>query len=155
MSYILDKLFFENIYPVKLTKLTYLYDLLHEREEYESISHTGMPTFEEHRAFVNRVPYKEWYLVYLKNDNGFIDFMDPVGSYYLTYKNEIGIAVFKKHRRKGYAKAIIEEIIFRHPKEDLYANINPNNLKSINLFKDKFNFRHIQNTYKLHNKEEK
>lgn len=115
-----------------------LYELLAEREPIESISHRKMPTLEQHLAFVRSKPYKSWYFVV--NQQGEI-----VGGAYLSRTREIGVSIFRKYRRMGYAKAAISQIMHMYPGKVL-ANINPGNEASINLFK-KFGFRHIQNTY--------
>jgi RimJ/RimL family protein N-acetyltransferase len=115
--------------------------LLAEREEYESISHNDMPTWGEHYNFVKKRPYKVWYIIY--------DEQTPVGSVYLSFSNEIGIAIFKKHRRKGYASDAIMKLVAITKEKFYLANINPNNQKSIDLFTKKLGLKHIQNTYKI------
>lgn len=116
-----------------------LYNLLAEREPHESISHKVMPTWEEHCSFVERKDYKDWFLI-LNNKHEF------VGSIYITKLNELGVAIFKDHRRQNYASAAIYNIIEFYPNETFFANINPENQKSIELFKG-FGFTQIQNTY--------
>lgn len=125
-----------------------LYQLLAEREEYESISHNTMPTYGQHCSFVERKPYKGWYLIYDKETK-----LGPtiVGSVYISFSNEIGIAIFKKHRRKGYAREAIKLLMISHPEQSYLANINPMNEKSIALFKD-LGFGIIQETYMLRSK---
>ena len=122
-----------------------LYQLLVERENYESISHSGMPTIKEHTDFIDRLPYKGWYIVYGSLDG---KTLTPVGSVYLSYKNEIGISVLKKYRRKGFGENAIKELIKMYPEVNYYANINPANSKSIELFK-KLGFITVQYTMKL------
>lgn len=131
----------ENLYPPTEFKIKTLYELLLEREPYESISHTGVPTYEEHKKFIMTHPHAQWYIVY--NDRN-----EPIGSFYTSYRlNEVGIAIFKNYRRKGYATAIIQKIISTNGDLGIIANINPANIKSIELFK-KLGFVHIQNTYR-------
>lgn len=117
-----------------------LYNMLAEREPHETISHSRMPTLEEHKAFVMRVPYKGWYFIH-NNDA-------IVGSIYITYANEIGIHITKPNRRCGYAELAIAVLIKLHKEKFYLANINPNNEKSVRLF-TKIGFGHIQNTYKF------
>lgn len=137
----LPKIRLESIWPVTKTKLDLLYDLLSEREPDESISHAGMPTRQEHDEFVRRVPYSQWYLVYNEHN-------DVVGSLYTTFvHNEVGIAVFRKYRRKGYATAMLKKVIETNGDIGILANINPANQKSIDMF-TKLGFEHIQNTYR-------
>lgn len=116
-----------------------LYNLLAERTPEQSISHRKMPTWEEHRSFVESKPYMMWALIL--NDDG-----DTVGSIYLTYQFEIGIFIYQMFQGQGYAKAAILEIMDLYPGE-LLANINPNNTASLALFA-KLGFKQIQVTYR-------
>lgn len=126
--------------------ISLLYQLLSEREEYESISHNAMPTIKQHIDFIDRQPYKGWYIVYEKTEC-------PVGSIYLSFDNEIGIAILKKYRRNGYASAAIKYLMGMHKNEPYFlANINPANDKSMIMFRDKFGFKEIQRTYKFERK---
>lgn len=141
MAKVLPKIRLENVYPPTDFKLKVLYELLLEREPDESISHTGMPTYEQHKEYVMRHPHREWHIVFNERN-------DPIGSFYATYKlNEMGIAVFKAHRRKGYATAMIKKMIETNGDLGIIANINPANAKSIALF-ERLGFVHIQNTYR-------
>ena len=63
-----------------------MYDLLKERLDNpdENISHTKMPTWEEHLAFIGKQPYNEWYvIVNLESPQ------DCIGSIYISYKEEM------------------------------------------------------------------
>ena len=126
--------------------LDILYEILLEREPGQSISHTKMPTREEHKGFVDRIhklghcPYKAWY--FIQQAGGEI-----VGTVYLTNEREIGVTIFKRYHRRGYGKSAVQILMAKHPGEFL-ANINPANQKSIEFF-EKIGFNHIQNTYKL------
>lgn len=136
----LPKIRFESVWPLSSYKLQVLYDLLAEREVDESISHNMMPTYAEHEAFVRRVPYREWCIVY--NDRN-----EAIGSFYMTFvRNEVGIAIFKKYRRKGYATAILKRVVETNGEVGILANINPRNNKSIALFEG-LGFKLIQQTY--------
>jgi len=119
--------------------LDILYELLQERQPFESISHKHMPSKIEHAGFVQKRPYTAWYLI---QANG-----QFVGATYLSKQNEIGIGILNKYRGKGYAKNAIEEIMRFHPGPYL-SNINPENKKSIKLF-ESLGFAHLQNTYLL------
>ncbi len=58
-----------------------LYELLRKRTH--RISHSGMPRFKEHRAFVANHPYRAWYLVMMGDQ--------CIGSIYLVRDNSIGL----------------------------------------------------------------
>jgi RimJ/RimL family protein N-acetyltransferase len=119
-----------------------LYELLKEREPYQSISHKGMPTFDQHVAFVKSLPYVCWYLVMNEAD-------EYVGSVYLSKQREIGVFIFKAHARKGYGMQAVRTLMSMWPGKHL-ANISPSNHVSVKLF-EKLGAKHIQNTYEITN----
>ena len=126
-----------------------LYELLFERGKEQSISHSTMPSLEEHMEFMRYHPYRAWYLI--QNEGGVY-----VGALNLTKHNEIGIAILNRYQRQGYARAAIEHVltnIMPFPAlpglrgNKWLANINPSNEASIQMFQ-KLGFSHIQNTYR-------
>lgn len=127
-----------SVYEVENAPL-YLYALLCERPAQANISHRGLPTASEHLAFVQSKPYEVWYLV--------LQGKEVVGSVYITRQREVGIFIFQKHQRHGYAKRAIELLRKKHPGK-LYANVAPGNDASAALF-HRLGFRHVQNTYAL------
>lgn len=120
--------------------VTFLYDLLAERDATTNISHNKMPSFEEHRKFVNSCPYKAWYI--LVDVGG-----EPAGSVYLTHKNEIGIFIKKSRQHRGLGKWAVERLMSMYPDTEFLANINPNNADSIKLFKG-LGFAPLQVTFR-------
>lgn len=121
-----------------------LYRLLEERPTFANISHRKMPTWREHKKFLESRPYDAWYLIMQSETS-----MEVCGSVYLTRDAEIGIFLFEKHQGKGYASAAIQALMEKHPRDCYRANINPNNHNSIAMF-ELAGFTHIQNTYELH-----
>jgi len=130
-----------------------LYELLKERstenDEYINISHRQLPSYKKHLAFIQTRPYAIWNLI--------MDGKEPIGSISLTWRNEIGIVLFKKHRGEGYGKMALSLFLDTYkplpavPSErngNFLANINPKNKASITLFQS-VGFKHIQNTYEL------
>ena len=63
-----------------------LFDLLAQRTH--AISHHTMPAFADHAVFVENHPYRAWYLV--------SEGETPIGSFYLTDQNTIGINLAAK-----------------------------------------------------------
>lgn len=118
--------------------LKILWDLLAERTPEQSISHKGMPTWEDHVAFVGSPPYTAWYLIDM---DGFV-----VGSTYLTHSFEIGISVFHNCRRIGIGSSAVKELMRLHGPRRYLANINPANEASKRMWA-KLGFTKIQETY--------
>lgn len=125
--------------------IKFLYDLLKERLDHPewNISHTKMPTWEEHVKFVHNAKYR-MYRVIVNADYP----TQCIAAFYVTKQNEIGIHVAEQFRGKGYAKKIIQDFLDIHPDEVFYANINPQNEKSVKFFVA-FGFGLIQHTYAL------
>lgn len=113
-----------------------LYRLLEERKPYESISHKKMPTLNDHSHFIDSRPYEAWYMIHDMEEAGY----PVVGAVYLNLDDSIGIGIYDRHKRQGYASAAIKELMNEHPRNTYWANINPNNLKSKDLF-TKLGFR--------------
>ena len=119
----------------------FLYDLLKEKEPEQNISHTHLPTYEEHVAFNEAIPYQEDYIILTENG-------ESAGRIYLTRQMEVGIHIAKPFRGSGIAQKALTELISKHPGEAIYANIAPLNIRSKVFFKS-MGFRLIQETYKL------
>lgn len=123
----------------------YLFELLKNKSH--EISHSKMPTYDEHLEFVINYPYRFWYII--KKSNSFI------GSVYLTYENTIGLNL-NSPNKKDYI-ATIKLITNIHkplpPKKSVRSkyfqiNANPNNDLLIKAIKS-IEMIHIQNTYIL------
>lgn len=130
-----------------------LYDILKERstenDPYTNISHRKLPSWSQHLKFFDSRPYRRWYLIYA----GF----DPVGTCYISKRNEIGIVISRAHRGKGYGLDAVNQLTLKHkPLKAIpgkragkfLANINPFNTRSIRMFK-RLGFKHMQNTYEF------
>lgn len=146
--------------------LEFLYELMRERqaEPEVNISNSGLPTFEHHRAFWTRRPYRAAYLIEFaaetpeqaRSAGGFIA---PVWVGYVsaTNRNEIDIVLLKDHRGRGIGPEAVREFTRRHQplqaqagerRGHWLANINPANERSIKTF-TKLGFRKIQETFQL------
>lgn len=105
-----------------------LYQLLHERTPDMNISHSAMPTWEQHVAFVASRPYLHWYMV----DVGQEDF---IGAVYLTSHREIGIGVLRRYQGSKYGPMAVRLLMDKHPGR-FVANINPKNTRSLDMFRE-------------------
>lgn len=126
--------------PVQNTDAVFLFDLLLERRPWQSISHREMPTFEQHKAFMDRQPYAHWYIIIADDEE--------VGHTYLTNQNEVGIFLTKNRTGRGIAVEAAKLLMQRHPGKRFLANVNPQNEPSTKFFR-KLGFKHVQNTYEL------
>lgn len=120
-----------------------LFELLGERTKDQSISHKSMPTWEQHVAFLRSKPYLCHWLI--EDSPGF------VGSIYVTKNYEIGVSIFKRYQRRGYARSAIFDVMARFPGRTLLANVSPRNAASIKLW-ESLGFRHLQSTFALDRK---
>ncbi len=139
---------FLNVYSTPSASGT-LYRLLEERPRENWISHERMPTSEEHMVFVLSRPFRLWYLIEVNGEH--------VGALEVTDLNEIGVAIFKAHQRKGYARQALRLFLLRHEplpaipakrNKRWLANIAVGNEASKAFFR-KMGFRPLQETWQL------
>lgn len=127
-----------------------LWNLLVERNEEPeiNISHT-MPTRDQHEAFIKRTPYAYWFLI--KVEGNWIGYVN------VTWKNEVGIILFRAYRGTGYGKKALRKLLDEvvplpgsaSERPDYFvANINPANERSIHLFQS-LGFKLHQLTFAL------
>lgn len=135
--------------------LEWLYELMKEREPEINISHKALPSFEQHRQFVTRRPYRFWYLLERQAEGK----EDPVWVGYIsaTHNNEIGIILRKPYRGNGFGAQAISALMQMHkpnPAEPSVrhghwlANIATRNMHSKHVFQ-KLGFTEIQSTYEF------
>ena len=120
--------------------LDFLYDLLKYRDENSNISHKKMPTFLQHKKFVNSKPYGYWYIILQDNEE--------IGSVYITMINEIGLHLKQEFNNLKLEIKILNLLMLKHPKTRFLININPKNKKRINFLK-KNGFKLIQYTFEF------
>lgn len=134
------------LHPVTFTDATFLYRMLGERTADQSISHRGMPTFDEHCAFMCSNPYAAWYIV--ETDKLGNAKTTPIGHVYLTKHDEVGVFITSWLTAKGFGMAAVRKFMQMHKRDRYLANINPNNAVSQKLFGE-LGFKPIQHTYEL------
>lgn len=128
---------------VKISDVGFLYELLMQRDPNTNISHKKMPTFLQHKKFVESNPYSYWYMIFSKNVK--------IGTIYLTNINEIGLHIKKEFQNLLIEKTILNKLFQKHPRSRYLVNINPKNKKSIEFFK-KNGFKILQHTYEFEKK---
>ena len=82
--------FEKSFHEISFKKVEYediyeLYKLLKNREF--NISHKKLPSYDEHKKFVQSNPYKEWYLIYQNSE--------VLGTFYIQFDNSIGLNIDK------------------------------------------------------------
>lgn len=125
---------------VSISNADFLYELLVQREPNTNISHKKMPTFLQHKKFVESNPYLYWYVIFFKNVE--------IGTIYLTNINEIGLHIKKEFHNLEIEKVVLNKLFQKHPRSRYLVNINPKNKKSIEFFK-KNGFKLLQYTYEF------
>jgi RimJ/RimL family protein N-acetyltransferase len=148
---------------IRAGALEFLYELMKERqtEPEVNISNHGLPTFEHHRAFWTRRPYRVIHLIEaidFKVTAPKLDWSDAwIGYVSATQRNELGIVLLKAWRGHGFGSAALRAFMTMHqPLEAVpgersahwLANINPANERSIATF-GKLGFKLVQQTYEL------
>lgn len=125
---------------VTISDVDFLYELLMQRDPNTNISHKKIPTFLQHKKFVESNPYSYWYMIFSKNVK--------IGTIYLTNINEIGLHIKKEFQNLLIEKIILNKLFQKHPRSRYLVNINPKNKKSIEFFK-KNGFKILQHTYEF------
>lgn len=148
---------------IRAGALEFLYELMKERqtEPEVNISNHGLPTFEHHRAFWTRRPYRAAYLIQATgpwDPQTYSELTDVLAGYVsATNRNELGIVLLKSFRGLGIGTESLRAFMAMHqPLEAVpgeraghwLANINPANARSIATF-SKLGFRLVQQTYEL------
>lgn len=118
----------------------FFWKMLQEREPAVNISHKKMPTWEEHCAFVDSTPYRDWCVIELDGK--------WIGQIYLTHFNEIGVQVSPESRHKGFAREAVQRLMENYGPGRYLANIGNFNVRSQVFFR-KLGFKLIQFTYEL------
>lgn len=142
----------DNLLGMKLEKIVntkqqikILFELLNQR--LHSISHERVPSFRDHQKFVEKNPYRVWYLV-------FCDF-ECIGSFYIQNDNSIGLNINKLDLQKlGFCVNFIKANYYPFPEIKskipgyFYLNV-PSSDKNYLSIIGKLNLKPIQTSFKL------
>ena len=123
--------------PARDGDIEFLWQLLVERSAHAemNISHQRMPSMREHIAYVDRHPYRAWYIVERR--------FERIGMVCLTHQNEIGVHIIPEHRGGGWGREAVKRITKLHTPlpavpgtlpGSFVANVNPANVASRALF---------------------
>lgn len=133
--------------------------ILQERPLEHGISHTRMPNWREHLAFMHQHPrpFRFWFLIFTE------DIMDPmlpervVGTIECLPTNEFGVHILKRFQGLGYGERAVRQFIQSYPPLPALpairngrwlANVAPANKRAAEFFQ-KLGFNKIQETYAL------
>ncbi len=125
---------------VSLNDVTFLYELLKERDISKGITHKKLPSLKEHRTFVENQlmsingdtkniektgldPYDGWYII--ASD------ATDLGSIWIEKDASVGVQVQKKFHNIGLGIIAFEKLRKIHKKENYFAYIGLNNHESI------------------------
>lgn len=140
---------------IRPNALEFLYELMRERDPEINISHSTLPSFEQHRQFVTRRPFRLWFLI----ERAPVGNEPPAWLGYVsaTHRNEIGIVLRRQYRGNGFGPEAVGLLTKIHkplpaePSErngSWLANIAPTNAHSRHMF-EKLGFTKIQETFAL------
>ena len=131
-------------------QIALLYDLLKNRKF--NISHSSMPTMNQHDSFVRSHPYRGWWLIYDASNNS-----DTIGSVYVGFDNSVGLNIDLNKitfSAKYFTQTLLKEINPLPPEPskifgDFFFNISPkNNDLQTWLEESKYNVTQISLSYK-------
>lgn len=132
--------------PVHIDDSELLYQLLLNRTN--SISHTNMPTYQEHENFVRNHPYRAWSIVI--SETG-----DVLGAWYLKTDNSIGINLLDQF--KTVVRQIMSFVCLYHEPLNpipsvvppyFFVNASTDNVQLIEYLKE-FEFSNIQVSFRV------
>jgi len=134
--------------PINSEDISFLYESIKEFSELlEDLQvKREVPPYQEHEKFVKKFldeyenhPFKAWYIV---EDDG-----KKIGNFTVKKTNEFGYNIRKEYQGKGLGTKSFELFFKLHPKEEVWARTNRNNMRSQDILK-KFGF--ILSDYEFH-----
>jgi len=113
-----------NIKLNQVTKndMSFLYELLKNKDPNSNISHKKMPSYDEHVKFVMSEPYTIWYIIEYDKKN--------VGAIYLSKRDEIGISINNDSEYDQIVKIALKLLMELNPRKRYLANVSPNDVRS-------------------------
>ena len=113
-----------NIKLNQVTKndMSFLYELLKNKDPNSNISHKKMPSYDEHVKFVMSEPYTIWYIIEYDKKN--------VGAIYLSKLDEIGISINNDFEYDQIAKIALRLLMELNPRKRYLVNVSPKDVRS-------------------------
>ena len=113
-----------NIKLNQVTKndMSFLHELLKNKDPNSNISHKKMPSYDEHVEFVMSKPYTNWYIIEYEKKN--------VGAIYLSKQDEIGISVSNDYEYDQIVKPALKLLMKLNQRKRYLANTSPKDVRS-------------------------
>mgnify|MGYP000453986456 FL=1 len=129
-----------NIKLNQVTKndMSFLHELLKNKDPNSNISHKKMPSYDEHVEFVMSKPYTNWYIIECDKKN--------VGTIYLSKQDEIGISINNDYEYDQIVKTALKLLMKLNPRKRYLAKVSPNDVRS-QEFLLKNGFTGLENIY--------
>ena len=120
--------------------ISFLYELLKERDETININHKKLPTYEEHSNFVKSNKYDGWYIILLNSKK--------VGHIWINSESYIGTFIKKEYQKIGLGVISFKKLRELHKRKKYLGRVNPNNIQS-KILLEKFDFK-LKKSYNDH-----
>ena len=130
-----QKLNFEKIYGTKRQKII-LFELLKKRKY--NISHSQIPDINLHNKFVDNHPYREWFIIFQKEQE--------IGTFYIKQDNSIGLNLIKQ--TKESIQLILDYINSKFSPEEEISSLVPAYFY-LNISSDNFELQAILEELKI------
>ena len=120
--------------------ISFLYELLKERDETINISHKKLPTYEEHSNFVKSNEYDGWYIILIDSKK--------VGHIWINSESYIGTFIKKEYQKIGFGAEAFKKLRELHKRQKYLGRVNPKNTQS-KILLEKFGFE-LKKSYNDH-----
>ena len=131
----------------KKAHVSALFQILKKRKKFDNISHKTLPTYKQHKMFVDSFPYRYWFLVVVSEEY--------IGTVFVSKNNEISIKLLKHNNiiYKEILNLIITNIkplkgIPSKRNSNFIINVSNRNIKVKEVLK-KIKAEKIQETYEI------
>lgn len=114
-----------NLYDNLELGIPALWNVLLEREPYQCIRMSEMPSYIKHEQYIRGKPYVGWYLIYVDDE--------MIGHVNVSCERKLGIFLFEECTGREMGKEAIRLLRKLHP-GTLLAEVNPANARSLKFF---------------------
>jgi hypothetical protein len=126
--------------PVAKNDMSFLYELLKNKDPNSNISHKKMPSYDEHAEFVMSEPYTAWYIIECDKKNA--------GAIYLSTRDEIGISINNHYEYEEIAEPALKLLMESNPRKRYLVNVGPKDTRT-QEFLLKIGFSSLEYIYEI------